>query len=229
MFRVKSKMRIEKIIRSKRRTVSLQITDNLSLIIKAPLHLSESDIEKIISKHQKWIDKKEKEIRDGKIRIKPKPKKFIDGEHFYYLGKKYSLRFSNISSVKIDNGFLLMNKRLKNPSDALKKWYKDKAYKFIRDRVDYYAWLLDLQYNGIKITSARKRWGSCTSNRNLNFSWRLIMTPEMVIDYVVVHEIVHLQEMNHSKHFWQKVGKIIPDYKDIKRWLRKNEYLFVYE
>ncbi len=102
--------------------------------------------------------------------------------------------------------------------DALKK----QARAILPDRVAYYADQHDLSYNAIRITSARTRWGSCSSQRNLNFSYRLMQTPEFVQDYVVVHELAHLVHMNHSKQFWKQVEHMYPEYREAEKWLKQH-------
>jgi len=82
-----------------------------------------------------------------------------------------------------------------------------------------------LRYNRIKITNALKTWGSCSHQGNLNFTWRLIMAPLNVVDYVVVHELIHLDEKNHSRTFWEKVEILMPGYKEHKEWLKKNGHI----
>ena len=79
-----------------------------------------------------------------------------------------------------------------------------------------------IEYNNIRITSARTRWGSCSSKKNLSFSYRLIQVPLDVIDYVIIHELAHLKHMNHSKQFWNHVGSMMDDYKEKEEWLKKN-------
>jgi len=88
-------------------------------------------------------------------------------------------------------------------------WYKKEAKKILTERVEFYSKSTGLKPNSVKITSAQKRLGSCSSKGNLNFSWRLVMLPIRVIDYVVVHELAHLEEHNHSKNFWTKVKTIM--------------------
>jgi len=104
-------------------------------------------------------------------------------------------------------------------------WYKERAYEKISERVQWYALKNGFQYNKIKITQAQKRWGSCSSKGNLNFSWRLIMAPLPVVDYVVVHELAHLVEKNHSKAFWSKVKMLMTDYQKQQEWLKRNGHL----
>ncbi|MCD5380577.1 M48 family metallopeptidase [Candidatus Gracilibacteria bacterium] len=98
---------------------------------------------------------------------------------------------------------------------------KKKARKYIPERVEYFAKKYNKKYNKIRITSARTRWGSCTSQKNLNFSYRLIQADSLAIDYVIIHELAHLKYMNHSKNFWNHVGEMMPDYKQWDNWLKK--------
>ncbi len=108
------------------------------------------------------------------------------------------------------------------------EFYKEKARKYIPWRVAELAEKNWLTYNVIKITSARTRWGSCTSKKNLNFSFRLILAPKEVIDYVIIHELSHLIHMNHSRRFWTQVAEMMPDYKVHEKWLKENGDFFVY-
>jgi len=105
-------------------------------------------------------------------------------------------------------------------------WYKKKARQHLSDRVDFYCNMLRLEAGGIRITSAESRWGSCSEDNRLSFSFRLIMAPPQVIDYVVVHELMHIREKNHSSKFWDLVIEVIPDYKTHRRWLREHQRHF---
>ncbi|MCP4523081.1 MAG: M48 family metallopeptidase [Candidatus Gracilibacteria bacterium] len=105
--------------------------------------------------------------------------------------------------------------------------YKKQARIYIPKRVKEIASVYNCHYNHIKITSAQSRWGSCTSKKNLNFSYRVILLPKEVIDYIICHELAHLKHMNHGKFFWQEVEKMNPDYRKHDTWLRKNSDLYV--
>ena len=98
----------------------------------------------------------------------------------------------------------------------------DKALVYIPERVKYYAPIVGVNYTRITIRNQMTRWGSCSSKGGLNFNCLLMLTPPEVIDYVVVHELCHRKEMNHSKAFWAEVEKVLPDYKSAKRWLKEN-------
>ena len=104
-------------------------------------------------------------------------------------------------------------------------YYKAKAKVLIRDRLEHYNQFYNLDYNRVFFKNQKTRWGSCSSQRNLNFNWRLVLAPLEVLDYVVVHELCHLLEMNHSSDFWALVEQQIPDHKKWRRWLRENHLL----
>ncbi len=101
---------------------------------------------------------------------------------------------------------------------------KERARKQIVDRVEYYRQFIQEPVGKIRIKDQKTRWGSCSSKGNLNFNWRLsLMAPE-ILDYVVVHELCHLKYMNHSSEFWAHVGKILPNYKELRKRLRMGEW-----
>lgn len=103
-----------------------------------------------------------------------------------------------------------------------KKKYKKDARIKILDYVEYYAAKMEVSYGRIAIREQKTCWGSCSSKRNLNFNWKLILMPPEIMEYVVVHELAHLFEMNHSKQFWGIVEKYLPDYKIRRKWLKEN-------
>ena len=105
------------------------------------------------------------------------------------------------------------------------QYYKAKAKKVIRERLEHFNRHYQFDYNRVFFKNQKTRWGSCSSKRNLNFNWRLILAPLDILDYVVVHELCHLQEMNHSKAFWTLVSEQIPDHKKRRRWLKENHCL----
>ena len=126
-----------------------------------------------------------------------------------------------------------MNLKLTTLSDneedfqqATVKFYKTYAKSFLQHKTQYYAQMLGVKVNRITIKSQKTRWGSCSSKGNINYNWKIILMPEIVSDYIVVHELCHLKQMNHSKEFWMEVERIIPDYLQRKEWLRKsgNDY-----
>lgn len=100
--------------------------------------------------------------------------------------------------------------------------YRKKAEMILTERVHYYEPILGVKVNRIHIKDQKTRWGSCSSKKNVNLNWRLILAPQEVMDYVIIHELCHLIEMNHSRAFWELVESICPDYRERKQWLKEN-------
>ena len=124
--------------------------------------------------------------------------------------------------LKLDTFFLLDQNALTNAKSIFIDWYKDKANDVLSDRVAWYSKKSGISIKQIKITSATSRWGSCSAKGTLSFPWRLVMAPVPVIDYVVIHELVHISEKNHSKTFWNQVHALMPDYENKIAWLEIN-------
>lgn len=240
--------KIDKIIRSKRRTIALEIARDATLIVRAPYRTPINFIEKVVFKKRFWIKEKQEIVRDRYKKVVPK--EFVNGEGFLYLGDMYKLEFVDLECggkpplpfkditgqiyeskgkpshpIVFDNGFQVSRNHLPAAKDILIAWYKEQAYEKISERVRWHSSLSGLKYNKIRISNASMRWGSCSAKGNLNFSWCLIMAPLGVIDYVVVHELAHLEEKNHSKDFWNKVKIMLPDYGQYRRWLKENTHL----
>lgn len=218
-------IKIDKIIRSKRRTIALEIAHDASLIVRAPYRAPLDFIEKIVFKKRTWIKEKQEFIRDRRKKIVPK--EFVSGEGFLYLGEMYKLDIVDAldTPIAFNNCFRIQRGNLNAAKEILVDWYKEQAYLKISERVRWHSPLTGLKYNKIKISDAQKRWGSCSAKGNLNFTWRLIMAPLRVIDYVVIHELTHIEERNHSKRFWDKVKVMLPDYEQHKEWLKENRHL----
>ena len=217
---------IKQIIRSNRRTLALQIAPDASLIVRAPKKVSEETIVAFVQKKLKWILHHQKLARET---YRPSVKReFADGEQFLYLGdwhKLFVLQDVTQPLVVNEKKFLLAEFFLPHAKKLFEQWYRKQAYEVIKDRVRHYTETAGLSFKRITITGARKRWGSCGPKGTLNFSWRLIMAPIMVVDYVIVHELAHLEVRNHSRKFWGKVRLLFPDYQPAETWLKANSWL----
>ena len=219
-----------KVIKSlkRRKTIVLQITAAAKVIVRAPRWTSDRTIQTFVDKKQVWIEKKRAEIQ--RANRKQTKRKFIDGEGFLYLGRNYKLYLINKSSSHFlkrtpfyfKNAFYLHEDKKDQAKEFFINWYKKQAQKYIRKRVDKYSQENNFAFNKVKISWAKKRWGSCTPKNNLNFNWRLIMAPVEVVDYIVVHELVHLKYHHHAPKFWRHVKVIMPDYKKREKWLKTN-------
>lgn len=184
-----------KIIRSNRKTLAIQINPDLSVIVRAPMYAPQSDIERILRDKEGWIQKHIEKIREQEAK-----RKEMYGEKGEY-GKSAEREY--LSNEEIHK-------------------LAEKALEYIPKRVSYFAKQIGVTYGKITIRNQKTRWGSCSSKGNLNFNCLLMLTPPEVIDYVVVHELCHRKEMNHSGAFWAEIEKVIPSYKEQVKWLKEN-------
>jgi predicted metal-dependent hydrolase len=210
---------IDTLVRSKRRTIALIIERDGRLTVRAPKRAALTDIEAFIKEKSVWIMRTRE-----KIRLAPQPsrREYRDGDQFLFLGHAHSLRLVKPQrpALKFDDGFTLGTTSQKRGEQLFTRWYKARALEVISERVRVLSAAHGLHPKRVKITSARTRWGSCSPDGTLNFTWRLVMAPLEVIDYVVVHELVHLKVKNHSSRFWKGVGQIMPEYQTHRKWLR---------
>lgn len=165
---------------SRRKTLTIEIKQELAVVIKAPAGIPFSTIKQLVENRTDWITKKLEEYEAA--------------------GPKVSDTLS----------------------ESEKKTYRSLARKQITSYVEYYAAQMNVSYGRIAIREQKTCWGSCSSKRNLNFNWKLILMPAEIMEYVVVHELAHLFEMNHSKAFWSIVERVLPDYRKRRTWLHKN-------
>lgn len=168
------------VIRSKRKTASIQIKPSGEIIIRIPEWYTKQMIDELTERHSKWIMKKLQELQMNgeQVPIKLSEHERADGIH--------------------------------------------KARQVFPERVSHYAEVMGVTYARITVREQKTRWGSCSSKGNLNFNWKLVLTPDYVLDYVVIHELAHRKVMDHSKQFYAVVAEVMPDYERARIWLRKN-------
>ncbi|MBO5715485.1 MAG: M48 family metallopeptidase [Clostridia bacterium] len=166
--------------RSKRKSISVEISREAKVIVRAPLKMSVKDVEAFLNSKSEWIDK-------------------------------------HLSAMK--EKLATMPRKL---SEAEKNELKKNAKIIISKRVEYFAKIMGVDYNRISIKFQKTRFGSCSTKKNLNFNALVALMPSEILDYVIVHELSHLKEMNHSKQFWREVARVMPDYKSKRKWLKEN-------
>jgi predicted metal-dependent hydrolase len=215
---------IDKIVRSRRRTIALIVTPEARVIIRAPLKAPAAMIDDFIKKQHGWIRKKVAEMKE---RPQVVVHAYEEGEIFWFLGRPYPLHIVDDGRAVIERTDRLCISRALMPDIRLrlKHWYTEEAAKEIHSRCMWFSMMTGYSPTSVRITDARQRWGSCTYKGGLNFSWRLIQAPLEIVDYVIVHELVHLRQPDHSPKFWAKVEVLMPDYQRRRKWLRENERL----
>ena len=167
-----------RVIRSSRRTVSLQIVPGGEVLVRCPKRMPNGDIRRFVESKSGWIEK--------------------------HLEKQTAAA------------------RLPAFSDGQLQALASQARQTVPERVAYFAPLVGVTYGRITIRSQHTLWGSCSGKGNLSFNCLLMLTPPEVLDYVVVHELCHRKEMNHSARFWAEVGRVLPDFENRRKWLREN-------
>ncbi len=218
-------IKVDRIIKSDRKTVAIRVLSDGTVEVRAPKSISDVELDVIIASKEAWIKKKLAELTAQNSKIKEH--KFADGELFLYLGHEYKLKLVDKQNVplKLHGSFLLSRAYLPFARQLFINWYTNRAYEKIGERLKHYSEIMGLKYKKMGITGAQRRWGSCSTEGSINFSYRLVMAPIEVIDYVVVHELAHIKHPNHSKKFWATVEAVIPDYKEREKWLKENERL----
>ena len=167
-----------RLVRSKRKTLGIEVNRELEVIVRVPLFVSKRRIEKFVCEHEKWVEKAKLKVAEAVKNRPPEP-----------------------TAPEIQ---------------ALKQ----KAREIIPDRVLYYSNLTGLTPTAVKITSAKKRYGSCSGKNSLCFSYLLMRCPQNAIDYVVLHEIAHIKHKNHGRQFYSFIEKYMPDYKEREKLLK---------
>lgn len=213
---------IDRLVRSRRKTIAIIVERDASLTVRAPLRMPEARVNAFVESHRAWITRNQaKVLASGPI----SPKRYAEGETFLFLGEAYPLNIlprQRPSLIFDGKSFSLSKSSLPKAREAFVRWYKAQAALFLFERVLAMAGKHDFHYQKIRISSARTRWGSCSSSGTLSFTYRLVMAPPEVVDYVVMHELVHTQIHNHSRKFWDRLEELMPDFKSRLAWLKKN-------
>lgn len=204
------------IIRAKRKTISLIIKNNSDFIVRMPMNAKIEDVNKFIIKKADWILKKRTEQKNNNF----EPLSFDKIEKITLLGKEYNINYHQHSKIKIDESNLYLPQE--NTKEKLIKHLKTIAKQHITERIRLIAELFNFTYESLSINSAKSCWGSCGSNNKLHFTYKLVLCPLDVIDYIIVHELCHTKVKNHSNKFWQLVEQYMPNYKIQEKWLKKN-------
>jgi len=206
------------IIRTERKkTASITVIDGQVQAV-VPKLLSEEKVSEIIRNRSPWIRHK-LHLQSKIVRIKPK--EYVSGECFSYLGKNYRLKLvpNGLNEVKLKEGYLVLGSSVAGPSpagirDSLIEWYRHHALKRLTEKTNRYSAILGVVPTSVGIKDFKSKWGTCSTRGEISYNWRVVIAPHRIVDYVVVHELVHLSHLDHSSTFWRQVSHIIPEYKE---------------
>jgi predicted metal-dependent hydrolase len=209
------------LIRSHRRTVAIHITKAAAVEVRAPLKMAKSDIDSLIAEKENWINSH----LVCRERLNKEKNTFTLNydDAIIFCGKLYPIRCKDGTRAGFDGECFYLPPNLPpgGVKSAVVQIYKETIKRIVKDKVDEYASQMNLTPKAVKITNAKTRWGSCSGKNSINFSWRLVMADEDVIDYVIVHELSHIKEHNHSRRFWAVVRSVLPDYKERQKKLKQ--------
>jgi len=218
---------VAEIIRSsKRKTAAIKIQKG-KVFVLVPEGLTMVAIESLVAKKNRWI--KEKLALQNEI-ISIKPKEFVSGESFSFLGRNHPLKIESghYPVIKLYQDELVVSVRDKTADNALAikqlliKWYKQQAESELRDKTESYSRIIGVNPSSVTIKSFKSRWGSCSISAGIQYNWKIIIAPDRIVNYVVIHELCHILHHNHSPAFWKAVGRYCQDYRDCNAWLKIN-------
>lgn len=212
----------------RRRTVDLIVDRFGDLVINVPEALPSRDVEAIVRKKQEWIYTK---LTQKELVLRPSaPKEYVTGEGFHYLGKKYRLELfepesadASVAPLRLLNGRFWM-RRASAPKgrNHFIRWYAGQGVKWITNEIDTLQERAGARARSINVRDLKYRWASCNAAGDAYFHWRVMLLPPKVVRYLVMHELVHLHEHNHSPAFYERLGRVAPDYRQVEMWLGAN-------
>jgi predicted metal-dependent hydrolase len=211
-----------RIVYSNRKTIGLMVERDRSIVVRAPIGASEEAIRQAVETKKLWLYEKVNHAQ--KYPPNPVRKEFVTGESLLYLGRHYRLEITDDDEpgVRFQNRFYIPRRQQADAGQLLRDWYMARAQEKLTPKIHTYATAMGVAYARILVSDLKVRWASCTPKNNLNFNWRIIKAPMFVVDYLIVHELAHLLEANHSPQFWNIVAVQVPRYQLAKDWLREN-------
>ena len=206
----------------KRKKLTITVERDRSVVVHAPESTPEETIRKVVKSKRQWIYEKTKHAQKYDKKPHPPGKELVNGESALYLGREYQIEIISTDSTEIrfEQRFLIPASLVDERRGVLRNWYINRAKERILPKVKSLAVTLGVEFANAKIVDNRFRWGSCTPKDNVNLNWRLIKAPMFVVDYVIVHELAHLIEANHTHRFWNVVRTHAPTMEKARSWLR---------
>lgn len=209
--------------RSHRKTLSLVIMKDGNVVVKAPLKMADSVINHFVEEKQKWLKEKLDQINANRSRFK----NVINYKEFLLYGNSYNILFGTEKTIMVSDNFqiVLPERYRQEPLKPLKSWFKAISREIFVDRIKHFEEKMQVKSSQLKIGDSVSNWGYCNSRGMIMLNFRVIMLPPKLIDYVVVHELCHLKEMNHSRKFWNLVSTFLPNYISLKQQMKEYKFL----
>jgi len=208
----------------KRRKLTITVERDRSVVVHAPASAPDEVIHRMVESKRQWIHGKISHQKKYDDLPHPPGKELVSGESALYLGRQYRIEMvaSGLEEIRFTQRFMVPLSHAGRRKGLLRDWYMARASEKILPRVRRHARQLGVEYQRAKIVDIRYRWGSCTVKDNVNFNWRLIKAPMFVIDYVIVHELAHLIEANHTPRFWNIVRAQVARMEQARSWLSEH-------
>lgn len=207
-----------------RKKVTITVERDRTVVVHVPMDVSDEKLAQVVESRRSWIYEKLHHAQKYQPLLHPPGKELVNGESALYLGRAYQIELvdDNDASIRFANRFYIPRTHAGQRKRVLRQWYVDRANEKILPRVRLHAKNLGVVFQQVHIVDNRYRWGSCTPKDNLSFNWRLIKAPMFVIDYVLIHELAHLLEPNHTPQFWSIVHAQTASMERARKWLREN-------
>lgn len=212
------------LIRTKRRTLTIQVDKAGQVVVKAPTFLSEKKINEFLLKKSKWIEKNKQKI----IKTNASFSNIINMKSILFFGEEYEISFTNLTkSVQIMGNKLVVPSKIavQDLPKHILKWYQKTAKILLKNRLDYFIDLTKLDYSKFSLTKSKTKWGSCSTSKHITLNSRIIALCEDEQDYIIVHEVCHLMEMNHSKAFYDCIEAILPNWKKSRDLIKNCNFI----
>lgn len=215
------------LIRSTRRSIAIQVLADGQVVVRAPLRLPAGYLERVLAEKTAWIQKMQAQAGQARLPDLGGPagkRRFEAGQPFPFLGQDYPLEIveRQAAPLRLEGGFRLRRAALDQAAGTFEAWYREQARALFTRRLAELAARHGFQYSRMRLSSARTRWGSCSSRSTISLNWRLVLAPAEVVDYVILHELAHLRVPNHSKDFWRLVESLCPQARQQRQWLKDN-------
>jgi len=212
---------------AKRKKLTITVERDSSIVVHAPAHATDEAIDRVVQAKRQWLYEKLNEAPKYQARPHAPGKEVVNGESALYLGQEYPITLSVVEAKEVifERGFVVPALDQAQARKSLRDWYGQQAKGVILPRVSRFANELGVHVAQTSIVDDKLRWGACTAKGNIRLNWRLIKAPMPVIDYVVVHELAHLLEANHTPNFWSIVRAKVPGAEKSKAWLRAHGQL----